>query len=290
MQIGRTLDQLAAAMQRGESITAANGLMGALATLHALQPDFAAVRNSLRAHPIHAMLLEDPHSNRAFTKPRGYAGDAELIDYYYDRVPPAGTTALGKTLFDITTGFATSQAVDFRRGYAAERLERAWIAGKRVCALACGHWREADGLAGKDVSNLVGVDQDPLSLGRVRAKHNRSIHLVEANVLHYLRNAARDGERFDFIYTLGLTDYFDDRAMRLLYRLMQQCLAPKGEFLVANFMPGHISSGWMDAVMDWQLVYRDAPEMLALASEIGMAATVCTDPTDSIIICEMRPR
>jgi hypothetical protein len=262
-------------------------LVGSLGPATAREEAFAPLRESLRAHPLHAMLMEDPSSARAFSKPRGYAGDAELIDFYYDRTVPRGTSELGASLFGITTAFPTGRALDFRRGYAAERLEDAWAEGKRVCALACGHWREADGLIGRDVGNLVGVDQDPLSLEKVWARHGGKLELIEANVLHYLRNAARDGERFDFIYTLGLTDYFDERAMDILHRLMRKCLAPGGEIMVANFLPDHLSIGWMDAVMDWHLIYRNEATMLRHAAAIGLATTF-RDPTETVVFCEMR--
>ena len=72
------------------------------------------------------------------------------------------------------------------------------------------------------------------------------------------------------MYTLmGLTDYFDDRAMSLLHRLMRECLNPGGSLLVANFTPGHIGMGWMDAVMDWHLVYRTEADLERFARRCG---------------------
>ena len=287
MKPGRLFDQLASAMNGDEVTGAANLLAGTLCALPTASLQFAALREELRAHRLHALLLEDPHSGRAFAKPRGYAGDAELIDYYYDRNPPEATSDIGRRLFAITTGFSSGRAVDFRRSYAAQRLERAHADGKRVCALACGHWREADGLIGFDCGNLTGIDHDPVSLDLVRERHGSAIGLVEANVFHYLRRAARRGEQFDLVYTLGLTDYFDERQMSLFYRLMRGCLAPGGEIMVANFLPDHLAIGWMDAVMDWHLVYRSDNDMLAHAEAIGLRARTFHDPTDSIVFCEM---
>ena len=287
MKPGRLFDQLASAMNGDEITGAANLLAGTLCALPTASPQFAALREELRAHRLHALLLEDPHSGRAFAKPRGYAGDAELIDYYYDRSPPEATSDIGRRLFAITTAFSSGRAVDFRRGYAAQRLERAHASGKRVCALACGHWREADGLIGRACGNLIGIDHDQASLDIVRDRHGSGIGLVEANVIHYLRGAAQRHEQFDFIYTLGLTDYFDERKMALLYRLMRRCLGPGGEIMVANFLPEHLAVGWMDAVMDWHLVYRSDDDMIAHAAAIGLRARIFHDPTDSIVFCEM---
>ena len=110
-------------------------------------------------------------------------------------------------------------------------------------------------------ARAVLVDQDPLSLDQIRAKHGRAINLVEANVFRYLREAAKAGETFDLIYTLGLTDYLDTRSMQLLHKFMKACLAPNGRLLLANFVPDHLSTGWMDAVLDWHLIYRDEREL-----------------------------
>jgi SAM-dependent methyltransferase len=106
--------------------------------------------------------------------------------------------------------------------------------------------------------------------------------------LQFLRAAARDGERFDFIYTLGLTDYFDDRAMSLLHQLMHRCLKPGGSILIANFLPDHMAAGWLDAVMDWQLIYRSETELHGFAAEIEMESRTWRDSTQSIAWCEMK--
>ena len=99
----------------------------------------------------------------------------------------------------------------------------------------------------------------------------------------------RHSERFDLIYTLGLTDSLDARAMRLLHRMCKACLAPQGRMLLANFLPGHLATGWMDAVMDWHLIYRDEHELEQYAAEVGLIAKCWRDPTDSVVWSEMDP-
>lgn len=246
-----------------------------------------AARSTLQQHRLHRTLMLDPYIARAYSKPRGYAGDAALIDLIYDQTPPEGTCDLGHQLFEVTTGFPVSQAVRERMEHATKTLEQKVRSGQSVLALACGHLREADGLVGEDLSRVVAVDQDPVSIARIRAVHGDAIATHEANVLSFLRAAARDGERFDFIYTLGLTDYFDDRAMSLLHQLMHRCLNPGGSILIANFLPDHMAAGWLDAVMDWQLIYRSETELHGFAAEIEMESRTWRDSTQSIAWCEM---
>jgi SAM-dependent methyltransferase len=122
----------------------------------------------------------------------------------------------------------------------------------------------------------------------IRASHRDLVNVHEANVFRFLRAAAARGDTFDLIYTLGLTDYLDTRAMQLLHRLMLACLAPGGRILLANFLPSHLAVGWMDAVMDWHLIYRDDDELMGYADEISLSARTWRDPTGSVVWCQMQ--
>ena len=287
MPNNRFYDQILALIQKGDAAGGMPLLTGHLAAANHDPTVMRMCREALRSHDLHQLLLEDPHTNRAFTRPRGYPGDAELIDYYYDRRVPPGTSDRGAELFAVSSAFQTAQAVRARRTSGADLLEHAWASGKRICALACGHFREADALVGKDMGNIIAVDQDGLSLDYVRSRHGSSAALVEANVLQYLRGASARGERFDLIYALGLTDYLDDRAMHLLHRLMRNCLAPRGRIVLANFVPHHLSAGWLDACMDWHLVYRDEADLRRHAAKAGLQARTFPDETGCIAWCEM---
>ncbi len=283
-------DQALAMIDRGEAIAALPLVAGKLYSDQMDRVSWDQIRSELHAHPLHTVLLENPYVSRAFAKPRGYAGDAALIDLIYDQAAPEPLENRAQSMFDVTIAFQGCQGVRARRAYAQDVLEHAQAAGKRICALACGHLREADGLVGQDLSNIVAVDQDPLSLARVRKTHGDSVNLVEANVIRFLRSAAAGGQQFDLIYTLGLTDYFDAHLMSLFFQLMKACLAPGGTNMLANFAPHHMATGWMDAVMDWHLIYRDEAELAAHADEIGLAAHCWRDTSGSIVFCEMQDR
>jgi len=284
----RFYDQALGLIEQGHGQVAVSLLAGKLFAVQRDAARWPATRATLRRHPLHAALLEDPYVARGFEKPRGYAGDAPLIDFVYDRSAPAGTSARGVTLFGATTSFQAAEGVRQRRAHAEAVLIAAHAAGQRICVLACGHFREADALIGRDVANIIVVDQDELSLDVVRCNHGASIQIAAVNAIHFLRAAASRGERFDLIYTLGLTDYLDDRAMCLLHRLAAACLDPGGTFLIANFRPHHLAVGWMDAVMDWHLIYREEAELAVFSRDAGLAARTWHDPTGSIAWCEAR--
>jgi hypothetical protein len=283
----RFFDQALNLIEQGHIPLALPLLAGKLYSAQVDSVGWPETRAALQRHPLHSVLMEDPYLAHCYAKPRGYAGDAALIDLIYDRKLPDNSSARAANLFNITTAFPASEAVRLRRKYATKLVSSAWQSGKRICVLACGHFREGDGLIGQDLSNIVVVDQDPLSLDVVRANHGATITSIEANVFNYLRGAASRGEKFDLIYTLGLTDYLDDRAMRLLHKLIKASLAPSGTILLANFLPFHLGTGWMDAVMDWQLIYRDERQLAEYARDIGMEPKTWRDPTGCIAWCEM---
>ena len=283
----RFFDQTLDMIKPGTVQTAVPLLIGYLHNAFADPARWADTRASLHRHALHPVLLQDPLAAHSASRPRGYPGDVGLIDLLYDMQPPAGASDLAREFFEVTVQFQAPEAVRQRRIVAERLVAEANQAGQRVLVLACGHFREGDQLTGFDLTNFTLVDQDALSLDRVRARHGAAIQLVEANVFRHLREAAKQGQTFDLIYTLGLTDYLDTRAMQLLHQLMKSCLAPNGRIVLANFVPNHISTGWMDAVMDWQLICRDERELAGYAHEIGLVPKTWRDPTDSVVWCEM---
>ncbi len=262
-------------------------LLGQLSVMHRDQAGWPAYRAALQAHPTYPKLMSDPFSARCALRPRGYAGDAELIDIIYSKRVPAGATRMGRDIFGVTVEFQTAEGVRQRRAFAERELIKAHAAGARILSLACGHFREGASLSGQDLSNITVVDQDPLSLAVVRSEHGPHLNIVEANIIRFLKAAIRRGERWDYIYTLGLTDYFDEREMALFCRLLGPVRAPGGTIVIANFVPDHLAVAWMDAVMDWHLIYRNEADLERHARTIGLAPRTWRDPTGTIAFCEM---
>lgn len=283
----RFFDQTLAMIERGDVRSAIPMLTGKLFNAFADPARWAETRASLHRHALHPILMQDPLAAHSARRPRGYQGDAGLIDLIYDMEPPAGISEFSRKFFEVTVQFQAPEAVRQRRLAAEPLVLQAHRSGDRVLVLACGHFREGDPLIGEDLRRFTLVDQDPVSLNRVRLQHGDAINLIEANVFGYLRQAAKQGAGFDLIYTLGLTDYLDTRAMQLLHRLIKRCLSPGGRFVLANFAPDHLSIGWMDAVMDWQLIYRDEAELARYAHEIDLTPKTWRDPTDAVVWCEM---
>src|SRR5271154_3388529 len=59
--------------------------------------DWPAYARTCLGHPVCRLLHQDPFTYRAFSKPRGYAGDAVMMDYIYG-LGEAGEAARNATL------------------------------------------------------------------------------------------------------------------------------------------------------------------------------------------------
>ena len=175
MHIERFYDQTLQMIDRGETVPALNMISGQLHLAHADSSRWDEVRTTLRRHPLHAILLQDPFARHSNERPRGYPGDAVLIDLIYDQRHNRSTTALGDDLFAVTIAAQPAEGVRQRRIHAEAMLAEAWRKGDRVLVLAGGHLREADPLIGRDLGNVIVVDQDPASLEYIRGNHGERI-------------------------------------------------------------------------------------------------------------------
>ena len=96
-------------------------------------------------HPVVELIHQDPFTSRSFHKPRGYAGDAMLIDYIYtgNSRPTANedVSPLGQMIFEFTTKFPASAAVR-RRDLMASIIDAtcAVVDQPRILSVACGHF------------------------------------------------------------------------------------------------------------------------------------------------------
>jgi len=251
-------------------------------TLHALH---ARASNDWHTHVIPMVrqsraferFQEDPFTNHALRRPRGYPGDARLLDHIYrpGDCLSRDVSEVGRAIFRFTGTGPAARAVRNRQSLLARKIDDLVTRSPRplrVASLACGHLREAD-LIGSLRSGLIGrfwaIDQDDQSIDEVvRSVDGSPVVAVHGSVRDFLRGRFGDVDDVDFIYAAGLLDYLEDRTSARLVRLMFERLRSGGSLWVANFMPRTPDRGYMEAVMDWHLAYRTPDQLAGLDVEV----------------------
>lgn len=237
------------------------------------------------------LILSSPFLARTNLKPRGYAGDSEMMQMVYE------DTFRGGTLFSMCLHrhpiqSAAAQAVRNRRRLIAETLHARLSAMSerrvRVLSVACGPAAELTDVVRTPEDarrfEFVLLDQDPTALAEAAASaaattkrlgQGMMVQTVQESVrtmLHAGDLSAAWG-RFDIVYTMGLFDYLQPPVARVVLSKLYDLLLPGGELIVGNFHMKNPTRTYMEYWMDWVLVYRSEDEMLGLAVDLPGAAT-----------------
>jgi len=276
--LNETLNQLQNAETVNRPIAGFSGELDALRKTTGMAEWRDWITSDVRRHQLYPILLEDPMVRHSAVRPRGYPGDAELIDYIYGsgNVQPKINSAseLGRRLYQYDRMTPPSSAVRNRREMAAAEIDRMAFTGMRphILSIACGHLREAqslESLRNGTLGRFVGLDQDPLSLELLRREWGHcGVEARECDARMLMRRGLTTLGKFDFIYALGLYDYLSDRAAARLLATAVDMLNPGGKVWIANFVEDIPFAGYMEAIMDWWLIYRSEDRLGALGDRI----------------------
>jgi extracellular factor (EF) 3-hydroxypalmitic acid methyl ester biosynthesis protein len=244
----------------------------------------------------HVIAASEIH-RRTNLKPRGYAGDAEMMRLIYEN-GWVGRTLFGRILHKYAVELEGAEAVRSRRRLVPRVLREVAArfppsaGGFRFLSLASGPaWELQDiylGPADAERLACVLLDQDPHALEAARhvlAGLQEERHLpvrarfVTDSVRTMLRSrdlAERFGGRFHFIYSMGLFDYLTPPVARAVLARAHDLLEPGGTLLVGNYHLGHPSRIYMDYWLDWPLYCRTEEGFRALAAELPAASLEIT--------------
>ncbi len=102
------------------------------------------------------------------------------------------------------------------------------------------------------------------------------MQLINANLV-YLATGRQiiDLKDQDLIYSIGLTDYFNDKFVIKLLNYIHATLRPGGKVILGNFHPRNPDKAVMDHILDWRLIHRSEADMdrLFLSSSFNRPAT-----------------
>lgn len=242
-----------------------------------------------------ATLMTSRLLDRAFAKPRGFAGDHETMDLIYDN-QPAGDTRLGPFVDRWALQLSSCRAMRACRPLLTARLHaraEAWPGPSPMPALSlgCGSAREVIDLFESDnppdvAIGCVDIDADALRSVADRARPlgaEGSITLYQDNVLRLVAGIGKIAPPPQwFIYAVGLADYMEDRQVVAMLDWIFDHLQPGGEALIGNLARSNPDRPVLEHITDWLLAHRSADDLRELfgRSRFGNAAVeIDTDAT-----------
>lgn len=250
----------------------------------------------LRRMAWHFIVGSEIH-RRTNLKPRGYAGDAEMMRLIYEN-QPAGHHAFNRLLHKHAVSKPSAEAVRARRGLVAGVLREVDArfghpTPFRFLSVASGPaWELRDVfLSRADARRLecVLLDQDAQALEAARASvtaleaEHGPIHATAVN--ESVRTMLRDRGlrdrlgRFQYVYSMGLFDYLTPPVAHAVLSRLYDLVAPGGSLVAGNFHVANRSRVYMDYWMDWPLYYRTEEAFRAVADGLEADVSVTYDPT-----------
>ncbi|HVU08574.1 MAG TPA: hypothetical protein VHG89_08550 [Verrucomicrobiae bacterium] len=263
----------------------------------------------VRQH-LHPMILNAPFVNRTFTKPRGYAGDYEMVNMI-GRNGFEGSSLFGKIVHRWFVQQPPAQAHRNRVKYLAERIEKEvsrifqMRRPTRIFNFACGPAIEVQlfirGSILADHAEFTLIDFDDETLGYSRKILDQSIAKRQRNTLvcfekKSVNQLIKDRQKlvgkksYDFVYCAGLFDYLSDTVCKQLMDIFYGFVAPGGLLLATNVSDANPSTNTMEHVLDWHLIYRNEKDIRAISPSLASEddVRVHADDTGVNLFLEIR--
>ena len=229
--------------------------------------------------------------DHARAKPRGYAGDFEMlekIDANYLCQDPLGH-AFDRFFQQQAAPEAVRKRTQIVAEAMAETILRRAAAGTHLVSVGSGpaldvaRALERTSLEIRQSVRVTLIDIDPEALENAARRLRtllpaEQLVCVRENLFRLSRRASplASSGKADLLSCTGLFDYLDDDNAVAMLSMFWQHLAPRGTMLVFNFAPTNPSRAYMEWVGQWYLTYRDASSLTQLArrAHVDMTATV----------------
>lgn len=237
-----------------------------------------------------------PFANRAFYKPRGYAGDFEMMNQLY-RDNIAGASLFDQTMHRYFIDEPAGEAVKNRGKYLLEKIHQTIQnspPGKtvKIVSIASGPALEIQLFVSEAALNLGKkvefhlIDQDEealkhaqreiLSIERFR-KTGYEFHFHNLAIKNILV-AGVPIKDCDLIYSAGLFDYFTDPVATAAAQKIVQAIKPGGQAIIGNFSKDNPCSPFMEMVLEWHLIYRSSEDLVRIFSPVGKKIEIEFEP------------
>jgi hypothetical protein len=259
------------------------------------QEDLEIVTAFAREHLGH-LIYGAPFANRAFYKPRGYAGDFEMMNHLY-RDEMVGKSFYDQCLHKYFVDEPAGAAVKNRGQYLCEKITELFENTKshtalKILSIASGpameqqmflqsgqkfHGRKAE---------FTCLDQDEESLKHAQRQLHSLNRLLQSGFEYKfnnmaIRNVIAKGcpdTNYDLIYSAGLFDYFTEPVAQMAARKMLDSVKVGGKVIIGNFSKDNPSTPFMELILDWHLIYRSEEDLLRIFKDLGSKIWVEKEP------------
>ncbi|MBR0844740.1 class I SAM-dependent methyltransferase [Bradyrhizobium liaoningense] len=202
--------------------------------------------------------------------PRGYPGDFETVELL----------AAGSSLPTTADPGDWIQWYALNTAIAQQHRNRIWWQYLKMCATTPGRILSLGCGGGPDFqiaphrftgSTVVLVDPDKqaLALAEERLSRHCDVHIFCGDARQAIRRVQDEGP-FDVIVCGYLFEYLDDRTIiAILGELRRRLLRVGGSIVFTNIASGNPFRVWMEAIADWKLIHRSAPDLRRITAAAG---------------------
>ncbi len=230
-------------------------------------------------------ILSCPFNARAILKPRGYAGDSELMRMVYLN-DYQGDSTFSKITHKHAVEHTASQSVRYRKTLITQMLHKSKINLPlpspdkfKVLSVGCGPAFELEEIlkSPQDCANykFTLFDQDSVALSEAAELASEiekklgvppTVDYVHGSVrlMLFSRKLKQKWGQFHFIYSMGLFDYLNSRVATAVLDRLYGLLKPGGELVVGNFHVSNSSRYYLQYWGDWVLLHRTEEEFTSL--------------------------
>ncbi len=269
------------AMQRQAALThviqACDTLTDSLRRATDQEPDMASAIGFAVLGEVFPYLMLSSRFSRAYTKPRGYAGDYETI-IMLCREDAEGRGRIGPLIDEWIIGLSICRALRNRNALTANMIRDSASRFRGngpapVTTLNMGSAIELlDALSGSPKADIAATCFDTDSeaftyVEQVAAKWGvrGRLSFKNANVLHLsLGKGEEHLQPQHLIYAVGLTEYLEDRFVVRLLDWVYGHLLPGGRFMMSSIDPSCPDRPFLDHILEWVLTYRSRHQLEAL--------------------------
>jgi extracellular factor (EF) 3-hydroxypalmitic acid methyl ester biosynthesis protein len=230
--------------------------------------------------------------NQARTKPRGYAGDYEMLariyenrwcddplgrlfdQYFQAQAAPQAVRNRMAMITDWIVQRATDQATHDSPGTRHHRLHIAIVGSAFGLEVRDALLRLDEAARARVSVTLLDVDPAAIDFARrelspLLAAEGLAIHSTNLFRLPDRPAAAKWLDGADHVFCPGMFDYLDDAAGAAMLRWLYERLAAEGRLTVFQFAPHNPTRAYMEWFGNWYLTYRklaDFKQLVAAAN------------------------